>query len=300
MASNGRTGNWGRWGDDDERGALNLVDPSVVLAALAGCTTGKVYSLAIPMGHHSTPQVADRPIPERLTLAAPADAPVYQLYGAVEGVGANEDLIMMPSHAGTHMDALCHVYSDGTVYNGHPAGSFTPKLGASKCGIDQTGSFACRAVMLDVAAWAGEEFLEAGRIVTADDLEATRRAQGTEVRPGDALIVRTGWLEARRKPEGGPPAGAEPGLGLSAVDFIRDHDVAVVGADNAAVESIPFDKNIFLAVHIELLVKLGVTLIEHLWLPEMAADRCFESLLVVGAVPVTGATGSPINPIAIG
>jgi kynurenine formamidase len=113
------------------------------------------------------------------------------------------------------------------------------------------------------------------------------------------MILRTGWLEARQKPDG-PPAGLEPGLGLDAVNFIRDHDIAVVGADNAAIESIPFDKNIFLAVHIELLVKLGVTLVEHLWLAELAADRCYESTLVVGALPVTGATGSPINPIAIG
>jgi kynurenine formamidase len=299
MASNGTVGNWGRWGEDDQRGALNLVDPPTLLSALRRCTTGKLYSLAIPLGHFSTPQVADRPTPERLTLSAPQDSPVYEAYGAVPGVGANEDLIMFPSHAGTHMDALCHVYSEGTVYNGHPAESFTPKFGASKCGIDQTGSFAGRAILLDVAAWSGEEFLEAGRVVTGDDLEATRAAQGTEVLPGDIMIVRTGWLEARRKPDG-PPAGLEPGLGLSAVDFVRDHDIAVVGADNAAVESIPFDKNIFLGVHIELLVKLGVTLIEHLWLAELAADRCLESLLVVGALPVTGATGSPVNPIAIG
>jgi kynurenine formamidase len=293
------TGNWGRWGTEDQRGALNLIDGPTVLEALRRCRSGKVYSLAIPMGHFATPQVSDRPTPERLTLSGPADSQVFEAYGAVPGVGANEDLMTMPSHAGTHMDALCHVYSDGTVYNGHPAGSFTPKLGAGKCGIEHTGSFAGRAVLLDVAKWSGEEYLEAGRIVTSDDLEATRQAQGTEVLPGDILMVRTGWLEARQKADG-PPAGLEPGLGLDAVTFIRDHDIAVVGADNAAVESIPFDKNIFLAVHIELLVKLGVTLVEHLWLRDLAADECYESLFVIGALPVTGATGSPVNPIAIG
>ncbi len=189
--------------------------------------------------------------------------------------------------------------TEGTIYNGHPAESFTPKFGAGKCGVEKTGSFAGRAIMLDVAGWAGEEHLEAGRVVTGGDLEATRAAQGTEVLAGDIMIVRTGWLEARQKPDG-PAAGLEPGLGLDAVDFIRDHDIAVVGADNAAIESIPFDKNIFLAVHIELLVKLGVTLVEHLWLAELAADRVYESLVVVGALPVLGASGCPVNPIAIG
>jgi kynurenine formamidase len=291
-------GNWGRWGTDDQRGALNLIDGERVLEGTRRLKTGKVYSLAIPIGHFATPQVADRPTPERLTLAAPADSPVYEAYGAVPGVGANEDLIIIPSHAGTHMDALSHVYSEGTIYNGHPAEAFTPKAGASKCGIENTGSFAGRAVLLDVAAWAGEQYLAPGRAITADELEATRAAQGTEVLPGDILIVRTGWLEARFGPDG-PQPGLEPGLGFSAVDFIKDHDIAVVGSDNAAIESIPFDKDVFLGVHIELLVKLGVTLIEHLWLKELAADRAYESLLVVGALPVQGATGSPVNPIAI-
>jgi hypothetical protein len=73
-----------------------------------------------------------------------------------------------------------------------------------------------------------------------------------------------------------------------------------VGADNAAIECIPFDNNVFLAVHIELLVKLGITLLEHLNLKPLADDRCYESLLCVAPLPVTGAAGSPINPIAIG
>ena len=81
---------------------------------------------------------------------------------------------------------------------------------------------------------------------------------------------------------------------------MRDHDVAAVGADNAAIEVIPFDRGVFLNVHIELLVKGGITLMEHLRLAEMADDRCYESLFTVGPLLVTGATGSPINPIAIG
>ena len=74
----------------------------------------------------------------------------------------------------------------------------------------------------------------------------------------------------------------------------------MVGADNAAIECIPFDDNDFLAVHIELLVRRGVTLLEHLFLTELAADGCTEFLLAVGGLKVTGAAGSPINPIAIG
>ena len=110
--------------------------------------------------------------------------------------------------------------------------------------------------------------------------------------------MRTGWLDSlrhRRRHE-----FAQPGLGVDAVSFVDDHEIAAVGADNAAIECIPFDDNVFLAVHIELLVKRGVTLMEHLKLSELAADGCHEFFFSVGALPVTGAAGSPINPVAIG
>ena len=108
--------------------------------------------------------------------------------------------------------------------------------------------------------------------------------------------MRTGWLDFFATGESG---GQQPGLGKDAVSFVDEHDIAAVGADNAAIECIPFDEQ-FLSVHVELLVKRGVTLLEHLYLAELAADGCHEFLLTVGGLKVTGAAGSPINPIAIG
>jgi kynurenine formamidase len=92
----------------------------------------------------------------------------------------------------------------------------------------------------------------------------------------------------------------QAGLGFDAVDFIRDHDISVVGSDNSAIEPVPFDRGIFLGVHIELLIKLGVHLLEHVNLVGLSADQVTECLFVVAPLPVTGASGSPINPIAIG
>jgi len=114
------------------------------------------------------------------------------------------------------------------------------------------------------------------------------------------LLVRTGWIEHRNATVGPAQSWMQPGLGLDAVSFIRDYNLSAVGTDNSAVESIPFDQNRFLCVHIELLQQLGVTMIEHLWLAELAADSCYDVLLAVGALLVTGASGSPVNPIAIG
>ncbi len=299
LAESTDVGNWGRWGTDDQRGALNLLTPETVLAALRAPTRGKVYALGIPIGRHLTPDLGGiRPYPERLTMSAPADAQNYEQYGAAPGVGANEDLVFVPSHAGTHMDALCHVFADGVIWNRYPATSFGAMAGATKCGIEHTAVFAGRFVLLDVAGNAGVDLLEPGQVITSADLEAARAAQGTEVRPGDILLFRTGNVEQRLA--GNRYSGMEAGLGFDAVEFVRDHDVAVVGADNCAVESIPFDNNVFLGVHIELLVKLGVTLVEHLNLGELARDRCYEGFYAQGGLPVAGATGSPVNPIAIG
>ncbi len=297
--------NWGRWGDDDQRGALNLITPEAVLASAQRRVTGKVYSLAIQLSQATVPAVHDRPAPERYTLTTMADiGRVPPFFEIGEGVGANEDVLVMPSHIGTHMDALSHVTSEAMIYNGFAAASFTPRGGAAKCGIEQTGSFAGPAKLLDVAGYVTANVdpagLVAGHIIDAALLEACRVSQGTTIDAGDILLVRTGWIEHRNAHL--PPAQAwlQAGLGLDAVSFIRDHSISVVGSDNSAIESIPFDQNRFLCVHIELLQQLGVTMIEHLWLGDLAADTCYDVLLAVGGLLVTGASGSPVNPIAIG
>lgn len=295
-------GNWGRWGPDDERGTLNLLDDATVLAATKACTTGKVYNLGLPVQRSGVPIFDYRGAPQRLTLTSETDGEMFTAYGSPDGCGANEDVLVVAAHNGTHMDALAHVYSGRQLYNGMPASSFASHTGASKCGIEKTGGFAARAVLLDITGHLGLDWCQPGYKIGGDDLEACRAAQDITIFPGDVLLVRTGYLEcfAAATVQGEQPPMAQPGLDLSAVSFVRDNDIAAVGADNAAVECIPFDQDIFVGVHIELLVKLGVTFLEHLVLAPMAKDRCHVSLLIVAPLLVTGGTGSPVNPIAIG
>ena len=117
-----RTDNWGRWGEGDERGALNLLTPDVVLAATRVCTTGRVYSLSLPIQQEGVPIVAYRNPPMRLTLTNDSDKGMFAEYGAPD-TGANEDFLVLASHNETHMDALCHVFHEGLMYNGYPADS---------------------------------------------------------------------------------------------------------------------------------------------------------------------------------
>ncbi|MBM3692583.1 MAG: cyclase family protein [Actinobacteria bacterium] len=299
-STDARPGNWGRWGDDDERGTLNLITPDRVRTATQTCRTGKVYNLGLPVARHGTPVLPYRGAPQRLTLTSQTDDGMNAVYGCRPGVGSNEDVLVIAAHNGTHMDALCHVYADEQLYNGRSAHEFASHNGAPACGIEKAGGFAGRAVVLDVAGHHGVDWLEPGYNVTADDLEATRAAAGVDLGPGDILLVRTGWLDqfADHTARFEPPPFLQPGLGASTVDYIADCDLAAVGCDNSAVEVIPFDGE-FLSLHIALLVHRGVTLLEHLVLTPLTRDGVTECLLVVAPLLVTGGTGSPVNPIAI-
>ncbi len=293
------TRNWGRWGDDDERGTLNLVTDDVVRAAASVVRTGKVYSLALPLEKQSTPPIGIREAPQRLTLTAPTDMATFTGLGMPEGTGSSEDVLILPSHSVTHIDALCHAHRDGSIYNGFTVDAFEPHRGASRCAITAMGPLATRGVLLDVAAHAGVANLEGGHVITADELAACAAAQGTEIRAGDAVLVRTGYLQ-RWLGRGHVDIGwQQPGLGLSAGEFLVDHDVAAVGADNSAVEAIPFDDNQFMGLHMALLRGAGMPLIEHLALEDLAADGVHEFLFVCTPLPVPGATGSPVAPVAI-
>lgn len=296
------TNNWGRWGDDDERGALNLLTPEVIAAAAASIRTGKVYSLGIPIQGQGVPLLDHRGRPMRLTIQDGTDDGMYAMFGAEEGTGAHEDVLVMASHTTSHMDALVHVYAHHKHYNGVAYDEMKASSGAGRLGIEKVGGFAARAVILDMVAFFGDEVhVEHGRCLTSEDLKGAAAAQGVEVRAGDVVLVRTGhlqWWWANNAARG-PEQYFQAGIGADAAEWLASMDVVAVGADNAAVEVIPFDGNDFLRVHKMLLVEAGIYMLEYLDLSAPAADRAYEGLLTVAPLKVTGATGSPINPIFI-
>ncbi|MGW0022858.1 cyclase family protein [Rhodococcus sp. NPDC003383] len=293
-----RKSNWGRWGEADELGALNHLTPERVLSALRLPKTGKTYSLSIPIQRSGVPNLEYRGIPQRLTLTNHQDEAMALANGGVPGVGANEDQLVMPSHTSTHMDALCHVYADNKIYNGYPADQVTPYSGAAKCSIDKVGGIAGRGVLIDVAASKGVDLLEPGYVITVADLQKALDEQGVELQTGDLVLIRTGWLEDYLTNQG--EMMPQPGIGLEAAAFLAEKDVALVGSDNAAIEPIPFDQNVYLGGHIILLVEHGIYLVENMNLAELAADKCYEFLLTIGALKITGGTASPVTPVAVG
>ena len=279
--------NWGRWGADDERGTLNLLTPEVVSHAAALVKRGKVYSLAMPLAVDG-PQWPTRHRTWKVTT----------FNVSANGRGGADDVVTMHSHSGTHMDALCHIWYDGQLYNGFSAPEHVTSAGATRNAIDRVPSLVGRGVLLDVAAYKGREHLGATEAISADDLDACAKAQGVEIRAGDILLLRTGWIRVFAQDRDLFYA-SEPGIDVSTLAWLKAHDIVAVAADNHAVEVMAQVPPADLPIHKAAIRDLGLYLVEYLNLEELAADRVYESLVIIAPLPLTGGIGSPVNPIAI-
>lgn len=295
-----RVRNWGRWGADDEKGATNLITPERLVAAGRLIQKGRIFDLGIPFDEKGPQPGGGRINPVHL-MSENGDEQVFP-----GGFKYADDYIFMPLQGASQWDSLAHVYYDEQLYNGFPAHGVSVK-GAAHCSIDKQGKgIAGRGVLLDIAALKGVEWLQAGEVITPEDLEAAAARQGgVEIGSGDILLFRTGW---RRKflQEGDPVSfmAGEPGLGQSCCEWLRERDVAAVCADNWAIEVLPGENpDAVFNVHMVLIRDMGLTLGEILDFEELAADcesdRTWEFFFVAPPLKVSRAVGSPINPLAI-
>jgi kynurenine formamidase len=285
MTTAGR--NWGRWGDGDERGAPNLLTPQVVAGAAGLVRSGDVYSLAVPLDS-TTPVPAHRPCPAHYMLRDGGDRPGARLDFA-------DDVITLPAHGGTHIDSLAHVWYDGRLFNDFPSATVTSR-GARHCGADKLGPIVGRGVLLDVARSLALDAVEPGRTVTADDLARCAESQGTELRSGDIVLIRTGWWAGVASSD---DLLSEPGPDSAAATWLADRDPAAVGADNIAFEVTPAVGGRGFPVHELLLRDCGVPILECLALDALAAAGVHEFMFAAAPVAFRGATAGPIHPVAI-
>ncbi|MGW4792893.1 cyclase family protein [Nonomuraea sp. NPDC004297] len=295
--------NWGRFGPDDQRGTLNLLTPAVVLDALRSAVTGEVLSLAMPIrgatsspAPGTVPHLPGRPLPQHFMSVDGGD---YAAGARPIGAGlrvADDALIVTHHGTTTHMDALCHMWSGDELYNGHPAARVR-SYGATRCGIEHVGGVVARGVLYDVPRRLGLGHLPADYRVPAALLEEI-----AVPRPGDVAVIRTGWpLVWERSRE--EYWSGQPGLSAEAGRWLAAHDVAAVAADNAAIGGLdahglaaePIEDDL----HLLLLHRHGVHLIELLWLEELAAAGRAEFVFVAAPLRVEGGTGSPLTPLAI-
>jgi kynurenine formamidase len=282
-----RLNNWGRWGNDDQRGTVNLITAAKRARALALVRTGRTVSLARDIG----PQPA---------LMYHVTFPSYR-----ERNDVVLDRFDMVYHGFTitHIDALCHVAWDGELYNGRPFKDSLTAAGATWCPIDALfDGITTRGILLDVAAARKEGYVTVGRPVTPLELDAAAARAGVEVEAGDVVVVRSGD-EAFRKahPEWVPRVSPHPGLHVSCVEWFREKDIAAIAWDMMDERPIGY-AGYGMGVHLAIPF-LGLALVDNVN-PERLVQACeeegrYEFLFTATPIRLMGSTGAPAHPLAI-
>ncbi len=290
-----RQNNWSRWGPEDERGALNHIGPDQVRRATALVQTGEVLRLAQLLS-------AKTPVPSHrcgLQHFMGRDGGDYAVQGSRRPGGFQfaEDTVVMPLHIGTHIDALCHAWYDDKLYNGYLGDTIRSTSGAARLGVEKMPPVVTRGVLLDLVKVKGR-LLAPGENIGQADLEAAAAAAGVQVERGDAVLLRTGWLESQKGVRQ-PDFNIEPGINLEAAQWLAAREIALVGADNFAVEVLPFATGKVFPVHQYLIRDFGVPLLEGLMLDPLVASGRHAFLFMAAALPIVGATGSPLAPVAV-
>jgi kynurenine formamidase len=288
-----------KWGSNDELGAANYLSAAGALQAARLVRTGKVYSLGITV---STTTPAFPPRVCSIYIVQPGQT------GSVEGLGPthttyNDDILNCWNGIGTQLDGLGHIGVGDRYYNGLKWGEFATIGGLKKLGTDKIPPMVARGVLLDMAAHLGVEIVNEGTAFNRAEIDAVAAKQGVEIRQGDVVIFHTGWLSLIEK-DPKRFGSVEPGLGREGARYLVSKGVVAVGADTWAVEVIPFEKDgdkeggVF-GVH-QILIPMGGTyILENINTAELAKDKAYEFMFVLGQNKYQGAVQSMINPVAI-
>jgi kynurenine formamidase len=292
------TKQWGRWGDDDQRGALNLLTPERAAAAAALVQSGQVVACGREV---AVVPAADNPVPAQHHMIAAGDVGARRtgLQGTADFVG-----VAFHGMANSHIDALCHVFVEGQMYNGFPASDVT-SVGARRNSIECAyDGIVGRGVLLDLPRHRGVEWLEPAEAVGPDELAAAAEGQGTTLEPGDIVLVSTG-RDARRAQHGpwDPNTVGLAGLDAECIPWLADGSPAVLGSDGVSDVLPANDHRWPMPLHMCMLAGMGVHLLDNLQLGRLSAACAsagrWEFLFVVAPLQIRGGTGSPANPIAI-
>jgi kynurenine formamidase len=293
-----RISNWGRWGKDDQRGALNYITDAKRAAAARLVKTGEAISLALPLATAPGP---DNPTPvTHLMIQTGHDA---HLLTAPPPFTSDYLGINIHGYSLTHLDALCHIIWDGKLYNGFDA-SQVGSTGALKLAIDVARHGVIgRGVLLDIPKLRQAPWLEIDQHIFPDELDAAAREHGVAVQEGDILLVRTG-RSARRKAKGGwGPEQGLAGLDAACLPWLHERKIAVLGSDGVS-DAMPFgyDEG-WVSIHTCAIVMMGVHLIDNMDLDALAerakALGRYEFQFVMAPLVVMRGTASPVNPIAL-
>lgn len=290
-----------KWGADDALGTLNAITPEKVAAASSLVTRGAVYRLSHDL-YLEMPikQSAHGPF-YYVVSNRPSDVRPGMADDSRNKLGATHCRIEMVDHLGTHLDALNHIAFDNHFYNGVDAATTVGAHGVRRYGLETIPPIVTRGILVDVAGLKGVSELEPGYAITVDDTERALAGHDLTVTPGDVVLFHTGWShmwnDADRR---ATYLGSPPGVGFELACWLAERDVAIVAADTLTTEVTPVElEGTTLPVHQLLMVRHGIRLIDNIKSDELARDGVAEFQFVCAALPIRGATGCPVSPLAL-
>jgi kynurenine formamidase len=302
--------NWGRWGPDDEVGALNFLTKAEVLRGVQSVKQGKVFTLGTLVGGPSgDPVWPGRAGATKLMTQDEGHYLSGKLKPVPGGLEYADDYVTMFLQGTTQFDALGHTWYDGQLWNGYDAKTTMGGMGkASVLPIAERGVVGS-AILLDMARYRGKDFLEGGETFGWEDLQDCAQTQGIQIEKHDILLIRTGWLKVfydKGRDAFYQTPFNEPGLTYSKelVQGFHEMEIPVLATDTIANETtIEPETGVVLPLHAALMRNLGVALNEILWLEPLAEDcaedRQYRFLYAGAPLKVYRGTGAPVNPVVI-
>ncbi len=289
--------NWGRWGEYDERGALNLITDQKRAQAAALVQEGVSVSCARPLPVAPAPE---NPTPVQHHMISGGDA-----VSAESRFGIARDYFAIAPHgmATTHLDALCHIFFEGKMYNGFDKGEVRTDGAQRNSIMAGADGIVSRGVLLDIPGVRGTEWVDPGERITVAELEAAEARQGVRVEAGDILLVATGRDARKASREQGAPMDGLAGLDAGCLPWVRERDVAVIGCDGVT-DALPSGIDGWpMPFHQVAIVALGVHMIDNMNLDRLVG-ACrergrWEFLFALAPLRLEGGTASPLNPLAI-
>jgi kynurenine formamidase len=290
--------NWGKWGKDDERGALNYITNQKRTEAARLVQSGETVSMSLPLATAPAPD-NEMPVTHIMMGAEPTEGPV----------GGASDYFAISPHGfnTTHLDALCHIFWYGKMYNGFAA-SEVGSQGARKCAIDiASQGIISRGVLMDIPKLRGVEWLEPGERVLPEDLDRAEKDHNVRVGGGDVLLVRVGRARRRKVKGSWEPAQnglfPMPGLDPTCLRWLHERRVALLGSDGVSdifpsgYEDIPFP------IHVGTIAMMGIHLLDNADLDELSATSArlgrYEFQFAMLPLVLKRGTASPVNPVGI-
>ena len=283
-----------QWGADDTLGSFNMLGPELTLKASKLVKTGKTYRLGIET-NSKTPAYGTRTFEVHI---------LYPNQYSNNAIGENkfnyfDDHVSGWMGVGSQIDGLGHAATDGVFYNGFKGTDFAKVSGLTKMGVEDYPPIVTRGVLLDMAACKGKKVLPAKTPYHKKDIIACEKKLGVKIEKGDVVLFNSGWLTYK---ESNPEKfiNEQPGLTSDGAKYLVEKQVMAVGSDNSALELLPGeDPKILFPVHQILINYNGIYILENMDTRELAADRAYEFMFVLGPARISGAVQMIINPIAI-